>query len=61
MQLPKLSAPPVDFVKSMEAYLQDAPRPTDGGPTRVGTTGVPCRLGCCYQDYGEQGFCSILL
>lgn len=30
MQLPKLSAPPIDFIKSMEAYIGDAPRPADG-------------------------------
>lgn len=52
MQLPKLSAPPVDFVKSMEAYLQDAPRPTDGGPTRKG---APLRKGKLSQSTKRAG------
>lgn len=32
MQLPKLSAPPADFLRSMEAYLEEAPRalPAEG-------------------------------
>ena len=35
MQLPKLSAPPPDFVKSMEAYLAEAPRPAEAEAHKV--------------------------
>jgi hypothetical protein len=35
MQLPKLSAPPTDFIKSMEQYVQEAPRPADAEAHKV--------------------------
>ena len=35
MQLPKLSAPPTDFIKSMEQYLTEAPRPAEGEAHKV--------------------------
>ena len=35
MQLPKLSAPPTDFIKSMEQYITEAPRPAEGEAHKV--------------------------
>ena len=41
MQLPKLSAPPADFLTSMEAYVAEAPRPV----AAVGEAPLPAKVG----------------
>lgn len=56
MQLPKLSTPPSDFLRSMEAYLADAPRPlpADGDvplPTKV-RRGLRWTNCCCFCEGG---------
>lgn len=59
MQLPKLAAPPLDFVKSMEQYISEAPRPADAeahkvrvgsgrrGHSQSGARGLEWRLRAC--------------
>lgn len=42
MQLPKLSAPPTDFIRSMEQYITEAPRPAEGETHKKG---MPLRKG----------------
>ena len=41
MQLPKLSAPPADFLTSMEAYVAEAPRPV----AAEGEAPMPAKVG----------------